>query len=399
MYMMTRQLFTILLFLLVFSAAQAADAVKVLVVFPAKQEASKVYLVTDGQVARAFVIPFAAIANNAHIRKRSEEFGQQLDATLGGYDRYDEIFKALIRRFEGRSAMFSLTQTRDAAQYGGEQGIAAAGAQGYGYVIAIDDKFSGLSMLNAVATRTDDVAPQTTLAYQVYETKQQSRLAKGNASANGMTKKPFREAVADREFFVNEYPRIADAIANQIVGALFRTDVLHTMAKSAGRGAEVPQLSAVLKKHEKRFTYALKPADNWRQTKMNTKYASVLEPKSDLRFALGLRFDVDLLVAEFGQEVSTVEDYITAMLGRLEESGIDTTTFEEFKDISIPSSYQAYSFQSNKEGGRTIVLLRILNKDMIEVINVVVLKDFDTLYAQHRPTIEKMIADAKLTVS
>jgi len=40
-----------------------------------------------------------------------------------------------------------------------------------------------------------------------------------------------------------------------------------------------------------------------------------------------------------------------------------------------------------------------LNEDMIEVINVIVLKHFDTLYPQHRGAVEQMIADARLTVS
>jgi len=378
--------------------AMADSPVRILVTFPAKIEPSKVYMVTDGELARGLAIPFAVFANNAKLKKRGEELGQQLDATLAGYDRYEAIFNALVTRFSHRSPMFALTQSRD-AKYAGEQGVAAAGEQGYAYVLAIEDKFSGLSMLNVVATKTDDVAPLTTLGFQVHETKKRSRIATGNVTANGLIKKPFREAVADRELFVSTYPTVADGVANQIVGTLFRTDVLHTMAQSANRGTEVPQVSAVLKKYEKRFSYEFKPADGWRQTKMNTKYASVLEPKSDQRLVMGLRFDVDLLVAEFGQAVSTVEDYLPSMLGRLEESGIDTTTFQAFSDITVPSAYRVYSFLPNRDGGRQIVMLRVLNQDMIEAINIVFLKDFDALYAQHRAAVEKMIANARLTIS
>lgn len=80
-----------------------------------------------------------------------------------------------------------------------------------------------------------------------------------------------------------------------------------------------------LKKNERRFDYEFKPAKNWKRTKMNTKYANLLEPKSDLRYAMGLRFDVDLLVPELGQAVASLDEYIPIYLTRLEDSGIDST--------------------------------------------------------------------------
>jgi len=390
------------LFALVCGTANAAanGDVKILVVFPGQLAPSKVYMVTDGQLARGLLIPFAAIANNASLKKRSEELGGQLDATLAGYDRYDAIYQALVTRFQQRSSMFLLTKAQDSSKYVSEKGVtAAADADGFSYVIVIDDKFSGLSMLNALATKTDDVAPLTTIGFQVYEAKKRSRLSKGNATSNGLTKKPFREAVIDKPFFTDAYPRVADNIANFLVGTLFQSDVLHAMAASVGRGAEVPQVSAILKKNEKRFSYDLKPVETWKRTKMTSKYANVLEPKSDLRFTMGLRFDIDLLIPEFGQQVSSVEEYLPAYLGRLAEAGVDVTTFQEFGDITAPADYRIFSLLPNNDGGRQIVLMRILNKDMIEVVTVLVLKDFDTLYPQHREAIEKMIAGAKLSVS
>jgi hypothetical protein len=74
-------------------------------------------------------------------------------------------------------------------------------------------------------------------------------------------------------------------------------------------------------------------------------------------------------------------------------------TFTEFKDISAPAGYRAFTFEQNKEGGRQVALMRLLNDDMIEVVWFVILKDFDTLYPKHRAEIEQMIASAKLKVS
>mgnify|MGYP003577655456 CR=1 FL=1 len=122
-----------------------------------------------------------------------------------------------------------------------------------------------------------------------------------------------------------------------------------------------------------------------------------MEPKSDLRFALGLRFEVDLLVPEFGQDVKTLDEYITVWQTRLTDQGIDTTTFAESKDIPAPPGYPAYSF--NLASGRQIALVRQLNEDMIEMISLVFLKDFETLYPQNRAMMEKIIASTKLNVS
>lgn len=401
MHFMRAAIVAIAWMMLVCHSVRAADGnpIKVLVVLPEKLEPSKVYMMTDGELARGFTVPFAVIANSITLKRRSEELGQQLDTALQGYDRYDVIHRALVAKFAARSPGFELTQSRDVAKYLGDKGVAAtAASEGFGYVLRIEDKFSGLSILN-VATRTDDLAPFATLGFQLFDAKKRSRISKGNVSANGLQKKPFREAAGDREFFVSAYPSMADVLANQVVGTLFRTDVLHAMAKSVGRGAEVPQIASVMKKYERRFDYEFEPVKSWKHTKMNIKYANVLEPKSDLRYSMGLRFEVDLLIAEFGQAVSTLDEYVAIYLDRLADSGFDVTTFQEFKDINVPAEYRTYSLVTNAEGGRQIVLMRKLNDDMLEMVLVVFAKEFDTLYPAHRADIEQMIASAKLKVS
>ncbi len=57
-----------------------------------------------------------------------------------------------------------------------------------------------------------------------------------------------------------------------------------------------------MKRFEKRFDYRLEPAVGWKRTRMNTKYVSLLEPRSDLRLSLGLRFEVDLLIPELERD-------------------------------------------------------------------------------------------------
>ena len=189
--------------------------------------------------------------------------------------------------------------------------------------------------------------------------------------------------------------QMANRLAEMLVGTLFREDELHAMAASVGRGDEVPQVVAVLKRFEKRFDYKLKVAPDWKSTRMNTKYVSVLEPKNDLRFSLGLRFEVDLLIPEFGQDVSTIEEYVDAWKLRLVDGGIDMSSFGEFKDIDAPEGFSAYTVDL-PNGGRQITLMKLINEDMLELVSLVFTKDFATLYPQNRKKMEEMIAAARL---
>jgi hypothetical protein len=380
-------------------AQDGAAEVKVLLVFPQTPTPSKVYFATDGEFTRGLLIPFAAIANSANLRRRSDTLGAQLDATLAGYDRYAVLGDALRRSFGQRSPMFTVEATTDAARFlpGEKLGTAAAQA-GFRYVITIEEVFSGLSMLNLMATRSDDVAPMATIRYRVYETGGRKQVLKGVAAQNGMTKRHIDQAPGDRALFVDAYPQMAQGIATQLVGNLFRTDTLHAMAASIGRGGEVPKVSTVLKQNEDRFAYAFKPADGWKHTKMNTRYAHVLEPRTDLRYRMGMRFEVDLLVPEFGQPVDNLDDYLPPMLERLGDAGVDVATFAPFDGIEAPG-YRVYSHAVGDKGGRNLLMMRMLDTDMLELVTVVVTEDFDALYPQHRAVIEQNLATTRLKVA
>ncbi len=54
---------------------------------------------------------------------------------------------------------------------------------------------------------------------------------------------------------------------------------------------------------------------SWKRTKMNIKYANVLELKSDrgTRWACASRST--LLISEFGQDVGTLDEYVAIYLG------------------------------------------------------------------------------------
>lgn len=401
---MKQVFFALVLVMAVFAprvaTASEPDArnVSVLAVFPAEQSPSHVHYTSDGEAARGLLIPFGSLVSAHNQSKRSAELGAKLDTALGDYDRHQVLLEAIQKAFEQKSAMYVIHKTTDTAGFmDGKKPNARAHAEGHRYVLVLEEVFSGLSMLHLLATRTDDVAPLATFRYSVYDASNIKLLAKGVASGNGMTKKHISEAPQDRELFVSAYPEIAKGVALQIMGNLFRADVLHSMAASVGRGDEVPQVSLLMKKYERRFKYTLAPEKGWKRVKMNTPYANVLEPKSDLKYQLGIRFEIDLLVPELGQDVDSVEGYMVPWGERVAEAGVDMATLGVFSDITLPG-YSVYSFATNTEGGRNISALRILSPDMIEVVTVIFTKDFDALYPLHRAAIERNIVGAQVQI-
>lgn len=374
--------------------------VKVLVVYPATPVPTKVYFATDGEFTRGMLIPFASIANNINLKKRSTELGAQLDAAIEGYDRYQIFHEALQKAFDQRYPVLSLTKTTNETSYldkGKPNGKAAD--EGYAYVMVIEDLFTGLSMLNLLATRSDDVAPAMNIRYKLYDSKSKKELSKGTAAQNGMVKKHISLAPKDRDLFVAAYPDISRGISFLIMGNLLKTDLLHAMAATVGRGNDVPKVSVVLKNYEKRFSYKHQPLDGWRQVKMTTPYVQVIEPKSDMKFQMGIRYELDLLIPEFGQEFDSVDGYLGLMTERLADGGIDVATMAPFQEIALPDQHQVYSYSTNKDGGRNIVALRLVDKDIISIVTIVFTRDFDTLYPQYRSEIEKNIANTRLKIT
>jgi hypothetical protein len=383
--------------------ANAARAVSdsdadILIVFPEKLAPSKVWLVTEGEMARGLFVPFGNIANSITLTKRSEEFGAQLDATLDGFDRYAVLYAALQRRFKQRSSAFVTTESRAFPTYVTRKGVtSAAGKEGYDFVIEIQEVFSGLSMLNTYATKTDDVAPLAHLSYVVYDARKRVEIDRIQIVANGLEKRPLKEAVNDKALFVQAYERIAGQLADQLIGTLFSRDKLHAMAASVGRGDDVPQVKAVIKRYAKHFHYRFKVPPEWRSMRMDSGLGHVLVPKSELRYSLGMRFEIELLIPELGQDVDTLDEYLTIWQTRLAEKGADMSTLTEFNDIKVSEDYR--KFAADTPGvGRQIFLFRQVREDMLEIVTIVVAKDFDTVYPKNRGSIQRMISDAKLAL-
>jgi hypothetical protein len=253
-------------------------------------------------------------------------------------------------------------------------------------------------MLDAVATKTDDVAPTVGLKYRLYDAERRKRLAKGDAQGYTLTKKHVREAVNDAPFFVDQYPTVVNSAVLYMIGNLYRGNHLHALADSIGYGDKVLPLGKVTAPYEIRFKYEPSIPKGWRNVRMNSKLVHVVEPKSDDRLRFGVRHDIDLLIAEFGQDVTNVDEYAAIFFGRLQENGYDISKAKEFADLKTKNSYKVVSIDRPDGLGKELFLFRTVDATFVEGYSIVFTKDFDSLYSQYRENIVSVIDNSRLTM-
>jgi hypothetical protein len=382
------------------SAARADDVakprVRVLAILPPADSPLSVVFITDGEYTRGAVVggPLMALINRATVKARNEPLAAELNATVEGYDRNAPLADALRKAFAERGDVFDITATTDRAHYFDDEGTghltAAAAAEGLNYVLVLDPHFAGLWMATQGYTSTDDLAPSMSAKYRMFRVREPSGVVlSGDVTANGSEKRYYKEAVRDRAFFIDTWPSVSMRVARSIVGNLYRTDKLHFMAGSVGRGDEVPPMRNLFARYAKKFKFVLDPMQDWRETKMATPYGHVLEPVGPERKIYSMRFEVDLLLPELGQDVHSVADYLPVVARNLAEHP-EFSPLRKFDDISAPG-FESYAVDRTTAGGRDVLLFRKLDDDMMEVVTLVFLKDFDTLYPTQRKRMERMI--------
>jgi hypothetical protein len=133
---------------------------------------------------------------------------------------------------------------------------------------------------------------------------------------------------------------------------------------------------------------------------MDTPYAQIVEPKSELRYKLGVRMEIDLLLSAFGQDVSTIEDYMTLASIRFADGGLDPSTLKLYQGegaIALPG-YTAYSIHRQGGTGGQLMFLSMLDKPYLAMRTVIATEDLDGLLAAHRTEIEAALRDSEITI-
>ncbi|HEY1137847.1 MAG TPA: hypothetical protein VGE64_10175 [Xanthomonadaceae bacterium] len=376
------------------AVAQDPAKVRVLIATRDTQQTLQVDFVTKGAMARGMLLPFGGIGNAIAFDARSKEYS----ATIGPFDRRPALVAAIEKALEGKYPVFDIID--DGATYDDDKSeqalIARAKSQGVGYVLLVDEQFAGLSA-GGMASPTHDVSVAMTIRYELYETAKGNRMAKERTGASSLTRIPLEQALTDRAFLEAQLPGVLESTARFVVGGLMRTDSLHRMAASIGQGDAVPALSALLKRHESRVHMTTVPPKSWANARTGTRYMAVVQPKSELRFKLGVTASVDLLVAEFGQDVDTIEEYQQAVFTRLSEVGFDPATAQARTDFS-KEGYTALSVTNPETGGGQLILFRKIDDLYVAVIIIVATENFEQMLATHKPVLQSAVDGMRIEI-
>jgi len=357
----------------------------------------KVNLTTDGDMARSF-IPIGGFFTNAASANRNKKYAQSLTDAIGEFDRLAVIQQSIESVIEDNYPVFDVVFPKVSQDFFKGKKFNYKKAKGYRYVLSITEVFSGLSM-TTIATKTDSVAVMSGVKWELYDIKKKKRLKKGRMYANSLDVMSIREAIDNPEFFTDNYPSVVIKELSFSIGELYRANILNQMAKTVGRGKEVLPFGDVLKPYEKRFKYRFTPPKGWKNTKMNSKFVHVIEPKNDDRMKMGVHFSLDLLISELGQDVGKVSDYIPVMLNRLEAAQYDVSTFKSVQGPVLSRRYEAYEISRPGGQGKELYLIRLVDDTFLEVFTLVFVADADRLYQMYEKDIISIIDGRKLTIN
>lgn len=374
-----------------------AGKVRVQVVLRDTSDHLRVFYQGQGAFAGNVLVPFFRIGNLV----RQDERGDRLTAAVGDYPRGKVLAEAFERVFPRKYPVFEVHALEEGSKHLSDAELCrAAKAAGFGYLILVDESFAGL-WSGALIAQDETVSAVLEAKVEVFDVSTPKPVYTRGLQANSLVRMPLQSAMASGDYFKGQFPALSETLAGIVVGELLRTDRLHGMAASVGRGDEVPALAGVLGRYGGAIRRSPKAPSGWRVVDLKTPYAVVIEPKSMLRMKMGVRYDVDLLISEFGQDVGSIEEYLTAVADRYTEAGFDLATLAPYRaegSIQLPG-YTAYSMRRKDGTGGQIMYFRMLEKPYLAMKIVVAIEDMDGLVAANRAGIEQALASSEITIA
>jgi hypothetical protein len=374
--------------------AQPAQKVQLMIATKNTSQSLRVLFLTKGALARGLFLPFGAIGNAIAAGVRSDDYNK----AIGPFDRRSTLVASIGASLERKYPIFEIVDNGATYQSGDERKeiIEKAKTRGIGYVLMVEDLFTGLTS-SGYASDNNEVSAMSVVGYELYETAKGERLAKDRLFGNSLTRIPLEQALTDRAFIDKQMPLVHESIAKLIVGGLVRSDTLHRMAASAGQADQVPALGSILKRYEKPVRISMSPQPGWRVVKLGTPFAMLTEPKDERRFKMGVRTDVDVLISELGQNVDTLEKYEQIVLGRLAETGYDLSTVQEHTELR-KDGYLALSVRKPATGGGQVLLFEKLNDTYVSLIAVIATEDLDGALATYKTQFQSAIDSVHVDV-
>jgi len=374
-----------------------AANVRVQVVLRDTSDKLRVFCQSKGSLTGGLLIPFFNIGNAV----RTDQRGDKLTEAVGGYARGPVLAASFEKIFPSKYKMFEVKAVEEGTVHASDADlIKRAHDGGFPYLILVDEDFTGLSSGTFVA-QDDSVMVVDNAKIELFDTSSGDRILKTRGIASSLARQPLATALSSGDFFRTNFPAVADSIASFVVGQLLRTDNLHKMADTIGQGDQVPALAGVLKRYAGAVRISAQPPSGWHVVDIGTPYGKVLEPKSALKMKLGIRLEADLLLSEFGQDVTTLDDYLAAVSERYGDAGFDTATLLPYSGDGLAQlpGYTAYSMRRKGGTGGQIMFFKMLDKPYLAMKIVVATEDMDGLVAANRAAIEEALNDSEVTIT
>ncbi len=339
------------------------------------------------------------IIHDSAMEKKNKPLAEELNRTLAGFQRAPALAKAFRDSFLMRTRhadVFQITVSQERERYftgkNLDDPLPTAAEDGFDYLIEIDESFAGLSTLDL--KEADVITPSLAVDYRLIDAATRQVLLRSSHASFGLRGLPSAQAVRDRANFEEVWASISTLLASAVSGELNRLDHLHRMAASVGRGDEVPAIKSVLDRYPKMFRWNFKPVKGWKRWPFDNKFVAVLGPKDvALNQLIGLRFEMEPLVPEFGTDVRTVEEYVRVLRRNWLQNNPGATPLTDFDDIDAPGFEALVGDLAS--GSRNVILLRQLNESFVQIVILVFVKDFETLYPLHRRDMEQMIMESR----
>ena len=330
--------------------------------------------------------------------RRIPSLERSLFTTMKGFDRRTELINAVYRAFANESPVFELTESVEVDRYVNRKDLASlrdsARAEGYDYVLVLYEGFVGLASDSVLQTRAGLLRPAVNVNMILHDALGREPLYRRNLRAIGGTAANYEDAVNNQRFFGAQWPGLSTRIANDLVSELLYADRLHAMAERVGRGAEVPAAGTILANYGKRLHWDLKSAKGWRMRKASSDFTRVFDQKDETAPFMQVRFDVDLTIPEFGQDVHSIGEYLPLYEKRRAEQSGGASVLTPFADITAPG-FTAY-FVGSEQGAGEIVLFRKIDETAMQIVNARFARDFAGLYPGNRASIERLIVNGQV---
>ena len=387
--------------------AQGADAprpVKVLVVLRTLERSTHIAIAglteTPDMRKPGYTDQFTATnSNKTLLLTQINRLNETFISTMQGFDRDDAMITALRLAFRERSPLFDVTFSADRDRYM-NHGLSAKPtdaphAEGYDFVLALYDDFTGLVTRDEYDYREGLLVPEFSETYALHDVGSGKALARDQFTSFGFARQAAEDAVKNRELFTAQWPFLCMDTATQIVDDLLRDDYLHLMAERVGRGAELPAVRDKLEKARKRLSWHLEPAPGWREAR-SSMYSRILYPRGDLSGQTWMSVDAEFLFPELGQGVSTVDEFVPIYDHLRRRRAPASGPLAIFGDISAPD-YRTFRY-ADPGGVHKLVFFRKTGDSIMQVVTVTIEGQFDSLFPVLRPKIESMLAHSRVSL-